>query len=152
MHEDGGVVLPSGKRPSNRVDRDGYRSIHLGYAGKSCKITLARAICFLCNGEPPSPGYVVDHINGIKTDDRPENLRWATYEENTLNGAANRSTGHTPQRIAACMAACEGIDDPAAVLAEVRAILERIAKYGPSQDAHDARRALALLTPTKDIP
>ena len=65
-------------------------------------------------------------------------------------------------RIAACVNACAGIDDPAAALAEVRRLLEAIAtqKYGGHVSALDeptprptcdpraaARAALALLGP-----
>ena len=34
--------------------------------------------------------YVVDHIDGIKTNNSLENLRWLTIEDNTATGAANR--------------------------------------------------------------
>ena len=35
---------------------------------------------------------VVDHINGIKYDNRLENLRWKTSEENLKLSAVNRQT------------------------------------------------------------
>lgn len=52
------------------------------------------------------------------------------------------------QRIVACLTACDGIEDPATVLAEVRRILAAIALYADGAPAMEARRALSLLEPT----
>lgn len=36
----------------------------------------------------PRPiGHVTRHLNGVRTDNRPENLRWGTYEENSADQA-----------------------------------------------------------------
>lgn len=52
-------------------------------------VLVARA--FL--GEPPGPGHVVDHINGIKHDNRVANLRWTTQRRNILASAATGTHG-----------------------------------------------------------
>jgi len=44
---------------------------------------------------PPAEGQTADHINRVKTDDRIENLRWATRVEQQANRAAPVHTGIT---------------------------------------------------------
>lgn len=76
-HEAGQVIRPNGKVVPATRDRDGYYVINVG-----CQVvSRARVICWICHG-PPFEGAEVDHINRIRDDDRPENLRWVTKAEN----------------------------------------------------------------------
>ena len=45
----------------------------------------ARCAHQILMGNPPAPNLSVDHINGCGTDNRRQNLRWATKEEQTAN-------------------------------------------------------------------
>ena len=56
-----------------------YWQVRLG--GKTYK--RARVVYLIEHGQWPSP--CVDHINGDSLDDRPENLRAATYRQNAQN-------------------------------------------------------------------
>ena len=64
-------------------ERYGYLQLTLcnNAVHKQIKVHQIVAMAFL----PPNPGGMqIDHINGIKTDNRAENLEWVTPKENTL--------------------------------------------------------------------
>lgn len=46
---------------------------------------LARLVCTMFHGPPPSASITVDHINRNCLDDRADNLRWATKSEQAKN-------------------------------------------------------------------
>ena len=71
---------------------DGYR--HFEHKGRSYK--EHRVIWQLFNGSIPE-GMYIDHINRVKDDNRIENLRLVTHQENCMN-KAQRWTQKTEDR------------------------------------------------------
>lgn len=50
-----------------------------------------RIVAFAFHGNPPTEQHVVDHIDTNRRNNRPENLRWLTRLENTLNNPITRA-------------------------------------------------------------
>lgn len=67
-----------------RTNRDGYKyiNLHNNTYRKTFKVHRLVALAFIPN---PENKPEIDHINTIKSDNRLENLRWVTGEENNLN-------------------------------------------------------------------
>ena len=60
-------------------DRAGHVSVHLGKYSRGIPVHQLVMLAFL--GCPP-PGMEAMHLNGIPTDNRPENLQYGTHSQN----------------------------------------------------------------------
>ncbi len=84
----GRIYMGGGKVYLTEMDNvGGYRTVNI----RTRKYQIHRLVCAAWNDPPPSCGekgfnisdWVVDHKNAVKTDNRPDNLRWLTHKENT---------------------------------------------------------------------
>lgn len=66
------------------IDR-GYRTCTVSMGGHATRCTMHRLVCETFIGPQPSPEHEVRHLNGIRDDNRIENLCWGTKSENMLD-------------------------------------------------------------------
>ncbi len=71
------------------MDKDGYFLAHLSLNGVASKWRVHEIVANEFIGEPASPSLQVNHINCVKTDNRPLNLEWCTAKENIVHAHKN---------------------------------------------------------------
>lgn len=86
--EDGNLYSTNYKRTGKlrvlkpAINKSGYlNTVLLDDSGKYRPVLVHRVVCSAYIGEVPQ-GMEVNHKNGIKTDNRPENLEYVTRSEN----------------------------------------------------------------------
>ena len=77
-----GHIMKQSIRKGNR--EDGYFVVNLRKNGKGTVFQVHRLVAEAFIPNPENKPYI-DHINTIRNDNRIENLRWATREENDHN-------------------------------------------------------------------
>jgi hypothetical protein len=68
--------------------RSGY--VHIGFCvnSKQTKVQAHRAVALAFLGNPPPSKPLVNHINGVRSDNRRDNLEWSSHSQNSIHGRA----------------------------------------------------------------
>lgn len=79
-------VFKNGEKMSGKFDKDGYKEYQIRTPEGHRKYRRGhRLIAQTFLGDPPKGKPVVNHKNGIKDDNRLENLEWCSLSENALH-------------------------------------------------------------------
>lgn len=105
----------------------GYLTISLCHRNVKVTASAHRLVCMAFHGRPKPKTLQVRHLNGNRQDNRPQNLRWGTQQENWLDRKAH---GH----------GCEGEKHPMAKLSnEERKHIRWAVRKGLCSQRHAAR-------------
>lgn len=89
-----GIVIGPRGLPVGTPHPKGYLVITVRLPNGRRTTTTAHAIvCEAFHGPPPAPGMDAAHGNGDPTDNRPENLRWATRKQNMADRIDHGTNG-----------------------------------------------------------
>lgn len=74
-----------GRLLSQRPNKDGYPCVGLSLKSKISSTAVHSLVCEAFHGPKPSPSHECAHADGVRTNCRASNLRWATSRENNAD-------------------------------------------------------------------
>lgn len=80
------------------VNRTGYLIVKTSIEGKIISFSIHKEVAYTFLGQPPSDGYVVDHLDKNRANNFVVNLRWVSREGNTQNTEYTRLRGKASAR------------------------------------------------------
>lgn len=131
--EDGRIIrIRDGRLADESITQAGYRRVFWLKDGRKTYCAAHRVVWELCKGPIPI-GLQVDHINGVKTDNRIENLRLVTQAENQQNVPRKGYYWYPKNR---CWGSCISIDGKRLFLGLFQTEAEAKAAYLAAKKVH----------------
>lgn len=124
VNRDGVVWGPFGRQLVPGISRDGYSYVAAKQGGKWRSRVSVHRLVAMTYCHKPAGRDVVNHINGIKADNRAENLEWVTPAGNVEHAVR---TGLTPSKLTD-----QDVLDVRAALATGETVKTLAARYGVS--------------------
>lgn len=123
----GAITGPRWPKPMGCKNQKGYRVFTLHLDGCRCQVKAHRAVWIAAHGPIPA-GYVIDHINRDKADNRLENLRLADAKANSQNRRSYAGEGNP-----GAILTQKGADEIRATYAHVKSYAVVADHYGVSK-------------------
>lgn len=86
-HRNGKLFLKKGKTRATSVSPNGYSTVSLGNGKSKTTRYVHRMVAEAFIGPPTGSRLQVNHINGVRNDNRAENLEWCTPKENMIHSS-----------------------------------------------------------------
>lgn len=83
-----------GRELAQSLAKNGYMVAVVSVDSRRINVRVHRMVCETFHGLPTDEKPDVRHLNGIKTDNRAENLRWGTRSENGLDTVRHGANHH----------------------------------------------------------
>jgi len=94
VSDHGNIISHARRKPKqlrSQTDCSGYKRVSLRLNGKSARRSVHRLVLLSFVGDPPE-GYQACHRNGVRDDNRLENLYWGSVAANNRDKIAHGST------------------------------------------------------------
>jgi len=93
-----GREIPCSARRADtgRSEKDGYRKVQATIGGQRVAVPAHRVVWMVANQRMIPAGLEPNHLNGVKDDNRPSNLKLTTRVENVVHGL--HELGHYRER------------------------------------------------------
>lgn len=94
VYDDGTVINNITGTEYNATDSSGYKKISYSYKKKIWQIQAHRLVWIAFNGPIEDDSLVINHINGVKSDNRLVNLELVSCRENTIHAMTTGLLSH----------------------------------------------------------
>jgi hypothetical protein len=82
---DGRIYRKGSATPLTGKSVNGYRVVKLSFGPLRKYHSVNRLVCLAFHGEPPHDGMQAAHLDSIRDNNRPSNLKWKTRKENVAD-------------------------------------------------------------------